>query len=160
MTIKIGDKIPSSQLQLMSDSGVSDVVTDEYFQGRRVALFCVPGAFTPTCSNSHLPGFVENSDAIRAKGIDTIACVSVNDAYVMDAWGKVQGVGEKVDMLADGSGVFSKALGVEVDFSGYGMGVRAKRYSMIVNNGIVETFNLDESGGLDLSSAEKLLDQA
>ena len=160
MTIKAGDKIPSTSLQTMSDSGPADVATDEYFKGKRVALFCVPGAFTPTCSEKHLPGFVNNADALKAKGIDAIACVSVNDVFVMDAWGKAQNVGDKLDMLADGNGIFTKALGVELDAAGFGMGMRAQRYSMIVDDGVVTKFNLDEGGGLELSSAEKLLEQA
>ncbi|MCH8197732.1 MAG: peroxiredoxin [Proteobacteria bacterium] len=159
MTIKVGDKIPSVTLQHMTADGVADITTDEIFQGKRVALFALPGAFTPTCSAKHLPGFVANAEAIKAKRVDTIACVSVNDAFVMNAWGEDQGAGGKVLMLADGSGKLAAALGVELDLADRGLGVRSRRYSMIVDGGVVETLNLEEAGGYEVSGAETLLGQ-
>jgi peroxiredoxin len=144
----------------MTDSGLAPVTTADLFDGKRVALFSVPGAFTPTCSNQHLPGFVANAAAIKAKGIDTIACMAVNDAFVMGAWGRAQNVGDNVRMLADGNATWTQALGLELDATGFGMGVRGKRFSVIVDDGIVTNINVDESGGLDVSSAETLLAQA
>ena len=157
MTIKVGDKIPSVTLQHMTADGIADISTDEIFGGKRVALFALPGAFTPTCSAKHLPGFVANAGAIKAKGVDTIACVSVNDAFVMNAWGENQGAGEKVLMLADGSAKLATVLGVELDLADRGMGVRSRRYSMIVDDGVVTTFNLEASGAYEVSDAETLL---
>ena len=157
MTIKVGDKIPSVTLQHMTADGIADISTDEIFGGKRVALFALPGAFTPTCSAKHLPGFVANAGAIKAKGVDTIACVSVNDAFVMNAWGENQGAGEEVLMLADGSAKLATALGVELDLADRGMGVRSRRYSMIVEDGVVTTFNLEASGAYEVSDAETLL---
>ena len=159
MTIKVGDKIPSVTLQRMTADGVSDITTDEIFAGKRVALFALPGAFTPTCSAKHLPGFVANAEAIKAKKVDTIACVSVNDAFVMNAWGEDQGAGGKVLMLADGSAKLAAALGVELDLADRGLGVRSRRYSMIVDGGVVKTLNLEEGGGYEVSGAETLLGQ-
>ena len=160
MTIKVGDKVPEGTLTEMTDSGPKPVTTADLFGGKRVALFSVPGAFTPTCSNQHLPGFVANAAAIKAKGIDTIACMAVNDAFVMGAWGRAQKVGDNVRMLADGNATWTQALGLELDATGFGMGVRGKRFSVIVDNGTVTHINVDESGGLDVSSAETLLAQA
>ncbi len=157
MTIKVGDKIPSVTLQHMTADGIANITTDEIFQGKRVALFALPGAFTPTCSAKHLPGFVANADSIKAKGVDTIACVSVNDAFVMNAWGEVQGAGEEVLMLADGSAKLATALGVELDLGERGMGVRSRRYSMIVDDGVVTTLNLEAPGAYEVSDAETLL---
>ena len=157
MTIKVGDKIPSVTLQHMTADGIADISTDEIFGGKRVALFALPGAFTPTCSAKHLPGFVANAGAIKAKGVDTIACVSVNDAFVMNAWGENQGAGEEVLMLADGSAKLATVLGVELDLADRGMGVRSRRYSMIVDDGVVTTFNLEASGAYEVSDAETLL---
>ena len=159
MTIKVGDKIPSVTLQHMTADGIADISTDEIFGGKRVALFALPGAFTPTCSAKHLPGFVANAGAIKAKGVDTIACVSVNDAFVMNAWGKDQGAGDKVLMLADGSAKLAAALGLDLDLVERGMGVRSRRYSMIVEDGVVKTLNLEEAGGYEVSDAETLLGQ-
>ncbi|MCH8092223.1 MAG: peroxiredoxin [Proteobacteria bacterium] len=159
MTIKVGDKIPSVTLQHMTADGVADITTDEIFQGKRVALFALPGAFTPTCSAKHLPGFVANADSIKAKSVDTIACVSVNDAFVMNAWGEGQGAGDKVLMLADGSAKLAAALGVELDLAERGLGVRSRRYSMIVEDGVVKTLNLEDAGGYEVSDAETLLGQ-
>ena len=159
MTIKVGDKLPSATLFEMTETGPSAVSTDDLLSGKKVVLFSVPGAFTPTCSNAHLPGFVQNADAIKAKGVDTIACVSVNDAFVMGAWGQAQDVGDNVTMLADGSGDLAKAMDVEFDLASHGLGVRAARYSMIVDDGKVTQFNLEEGGGFEVSSAEKILEQ-
>jgi glutaredoxin/glutathione-dependent peroxiredoxin len=157
MTIKVGDKIPSAKLHIMTEQGPKDVTTDEVFKGKRVVLFALPGAFTPTCSAKHLPGFVQNASAIRAKGIDTIACLSVNDAFVMGAWGKDQKVGDKVVMLADGNAEFTKALGLENDNSSYGMGLRSKRYAMVVDNGVVKALNVEKPGSFEVSSAEAVM---
>ena len=157
MTIQVGDKIPAGSLRKMTPEGPKEMSTDEIFKGKKVALFAVPGAFTPTCSNKHLPGFVEKSDAIKGKGIDTIACVSVNDAFVMGAWGQQQNCGDKVEMLADGSGDFTRALGLELDASKNGMGQRSKRYSMIVEDGVVKQLNLEQPGAFEVSSADYML---
>lgn len=159
MTIKVGDKIPSATLNTMTADGPGPVATDEFFAGRKVALFSVPGAFTPTCSAKHLPGFVENADSILGKGVDEIACMSVNDVFVMDAWGKNAGVDGKVTMLADGNALFAKALGLEMDASGFGMGLRSKRFSMIVEDGVVTELNLEDPGAFQVSSAEHMLAQ-
>ena len=159
MTIKVGDKIPSVTLQHMTADGIASITTDELFGGKRVALFALPGAFTPTCSAKHLPGFVANAEAIKAKGVDTIACLSVNDAFVMNAWGEDQGTDDKVLMLADGSAKLAAALGVELDLGDRGLGVRSRRYSMIVEDGVVKTLNLEEAGGYEVSDAETLLGQ-
>ena len=157
MTIKVGDKIPSVTLRHMSDTGIQSVTTDELFKGKKVVLFALPGAFTPTCSAKHLPGFVQHADAIKKKGVDTIACLSVNDAFVMDAWGKAQNVGENVLMLADGNADFSKAVGLTMDGTGYGMGTRASRYAMVVDNGVVKALNVEAPGAFEVSSAEAVI---
>ncbi len=158
--IKAGDKIPSAQLMHMSDAGPTPITTEDLFQGKNVALFAVPGAFTPTCSNQHLPGFIEKAEDLRAKGIDTIICLSVNDAFVMSAWGQAQGASGKVMMVADGNGDLTEKMGVAMDGSGFGMGKRSLRYSMIVRDGIVTQFNLEENpGGAAISGAENLLSQ-
>lgn len=156
MTIKAGDKIPSIELKTMTSDGPDGITTDDLFNGKKVILFGLPGAFTPTCSAKHVPGFVQHADAIKAKGIDTIACVSVNDAFVMGAWGKDQNVGDKVMMLADGSAEFTKAAGLELDLVARGMGVRCQRFSMIVDNGVVQSINIDD-GTFDKTSAEQAL---
>lgn len=157
MTISIGDKIPSATFTRMTAEGPQPVTTDEFFSGRKVVLFAVPGAFTPTCSAQHLPGFVQNADALRGKGVDAVACVATNDVFVMDAWAKDQSSGEKVEMLADGSGEFAKAMGLEFDLSGRGLGVRSMRYALVADDGVVTALHVDESGGLDKSSAESML---
>jgi glutaredoxin/glutathione-dependent peroxiredoxin len=157
MTIKVGDKIPSATLMEMKDGKPTPVKTDDFFAGRKVALFALPGAFTPTCSAKHVPGFVNNHDALKAKGVDAIACVSVNDAFVMGAWGKDQQAGDKVHMLADGNGDFTRAVGLEMDGTKFGMGKRSQRYSMIVDNGVVKSVNVEEPGAFDVSSAEFLM---
>ena len=159
MTIKIGDRLPDTKLVKVTDAGPDQVDTASYFAGRRVALFSVPGAFTPTCSAKHLPGFVEKADALKAKGIDEIACTAVNDAFVMAAWGKSAGVDGKVTMLADGNGDFAKAIGLEMDGSRFGMGLRAQRYSMVVNDGIVEQLNVEAPGEFKVSAADYMLGQ-
>lgn len=158
MTIRVGDRMPSGTLHRMTGDGPAGVDTDELFGGRKVVLFSVPGAFTPTCSARHLPGFVRNAAALRAKGVDTIACMAVNDAYVMDAWGKQQDVGEDVLMLADGSADYSKALGLELDLSGVAFGMRGKRFSLLVEDGVVRQVNVDEDG-FSSTSAETMLEQ-
>ena len=155
--IKVGDKIPSIKLKTKTADGVKDITTDDLFKGKKVALFALPGAFTPTCSAKHLPGYVEHADAIRSKGVDTIACLSVNDAFVMDAWGKDQKVGDKVLMLADGSADFARAVGLELDLVANGMGVRIKRFSMLVDDGVVKTLNVEKPGAFEVSSAEYVL---
>ena len=159
MTISIGDTIPSTTLIRMTDSGPEPVQSEDYFKGRRVALFSVPGAFTPTCSARHLPGFVERADDLRAAGIDEIACTAVNDAFVLGAWGKAHEVGDKVTMLADGNGQFVKALGLEMDGSKFGMGPRGQRFAMIVNDGRVERLDVEEGGEFRVSSADHMLEQ-
>jgi peroxiredoxin len=157
MTIKVGDKIPSVKLKQMTPEGMKDVQTDEFFKGKKVVLFALPGAFTPTCSAKHLPGFVEKANELRAKGVDTIACLSVNDAFVMNAWGKEQKVEGKVQMLADGNGDFTRAVGLELDGSGYGLGKRSQRYAMLVDDGTVKLLNVEKPGAFEVSSAETVL---
>jgi peroxiredoxin len=147
------------KLKTMTKDGIKDLTTDELFKGKKVAIFGLPGAFTPTCSAKHLPGFVTHFDALKAKGVDTVACVSVNDAFVMDAWGKAQNVGDKVLMLADGNADLTKALGIEMDGTGYGMGLRMKRFSMYVVDGTVKSFNLEKPGAFEVSNAETMLGQ-
>lgn len=157
MTIQVGSRIPSATLTQMGADGPQPVSTDDYFKGRKVVLFAVPGAFTPTCSAQHLPGFTANADALRGKGVDAIACIATNDVFVMDAWGKAQSAGGKVDMLADGSGEFTKAMGLEFDLSARGLGVRSQRYALVADDGVVTGLHVDEGGGLDKSSAESIL---
>ena len=159
MTISNGDTIPTVNIAVMGDSGPEGLTTDDLFKGKKVVLFGVPGAFTPTCSAQHLPGFINNADAIKAKGVDTIACISVNDPFVMGAWGKDQSAGEAVVMVADGSAEFAKATGLEFDLGAKGLGLRNQRYSMIVEDGVVKNMNLDEPGNFEVSSAEKILEQ-
>jgi glutaredoxin/glutathione-dependent peroxiredoxin len=156
MTISIGDKLPSVNLVKVTGDGPDKVSTDEFFAGRTVALFAVPGAFTPTCSAKHLPGFVEKHDALKAKGVDEIACVSVNDAFVMDAWSR-SAYADGVTMLADGNGDFAQAVGLEMDGSAFGLGKRSQRYSMLVEDGVVKQLNVEAPGEFKVSSAEHLL---
>ena len=158
MTIKVGDAIPDVQLSLATPDGPIPVKTGDYFKGKRVALFAVPGAYTPTCSAKHLPSYVEKAGNLKAKGIDEIVGTSVNDAFVLGAWNKDQG-SDDITMLADGNGEFAKALGLEMDVSTYGMGQRSQRYSMIVNDGVVEQVNVEAPGEYQASSAETLLGQ-
>ena len=157
MTIAVGDKIPSVTVQRKTADGIDQVSTDDFFSGRKVVLFAVPGAFTPTCSQKHLPGFVANADAIKAKGVDEIACVSVNDAFVMDAWGASHGTEGKVTMLADGSAKLAQALGLDLDLVERGLGTRSQRYAMVVDDGTVTLLNVEESGQFEASNAETIL---
>ncbi|NNL11842.1 MAG: peroxiredoxin [Pseudomonadales bacterium] len=157
MAIKIGDTIPGCTLHTMGSDGPQPITTDEIFNGKKVVLFAVPGAFTPGCSNTHVPGFVVNADKIKAKGVDTIACLSVNYAFVMGAWGKAQNADELL-MLADGNADFTAKLGLELDASGFGMGKRSQRYAMIVENGKVTTLNVEPGTGVEESTAEKILE--
>ncbi len=159
MTIAIGDKIPTVGFVQPTDGGPNGVSSDDFFKGKRVALFSVPGAFTPTCSAKHLPGFVEKASELKAKGIDEIACTAVNDAFVMGAWGKSAGVEGKVTMLADGNGAFAQAVGLEMDGSGFGMGKRGQRFSMVVNDGVVEQLNVEAPGEFRVSAADYMLEQ-
>jgi glutaredoxin/glutathione-dependent peroxiredoxin len=159
MTIKTGDRMPDGQFGLMGTNGPGSITTDELFAGKKVVLFAVPGAFTPTCSVKHLPGFVDQAAAIKAKGVDTIACLSVNDVFVMSAWGKSASADGAVMMLADGNGDYTKALGLELDASGFGMGTRAQRFSAIVDDGVLTHLNIEPAGEFGLSSAETILSQ-
>jgi len=159
MTIKVGDKLPSVTLTQATAEGPRPVTTDEFFAGRKVALFAVPGAFTPTCSAKHLPGFKQLAGDIKGKGVDVIACVSVNDAFVMRAWSEDQAVGEDIVILADGGAAFTQALGLEFDASKFGMGVRSQRYSMIVEDGVVKELNVEQPGEFKVSAADYLLAQ-
>lgn len=159
MTIKVGDRLPQASFMTMGESGPQPLTADEVFKGRRVALFAVPGAFTPTCSARHLPGFKARAGELKAKGVDAIACVSVNDVFVMGAWGENQDVGEDVLMLADGNGDFTRAIGLELDGSRFGMGARSQRYSMVVNDAVVESLNVEEGGDFKVSSADYMLAQ-
>jgi peroxiredoxin len=159
MTINVGDSIPAMTLIKATADGPAPLATADLFGGRTVALFSVPGAFTPTCSARHLPGYVDNADAMKGKGVDEIACVSVNDAFVMNAWGKSAGAGDHVTMIADGNGDFSKALGLTFDGSAFGMGVRGQRFSMIVKDGVVTELNIEPPGAFGVSSAEHLMGQ-
>lgn len=159
MTIKVGDRIPSMTLVKATSDGPQPVQTDDYFAGRRIALFSVPGAFTPTCSARHLPGFVERAEELRAKGVDEIACTAVNDAFVLAAWAKSAGAEDKVTMLADGNGDFAEALGLTMDGSKFGLGKRGSRWSAIVEDGVVKELNVEEPGAFSVSSAEFLAGQ-
>jgi peroxiredoxin len=159
MTIKAGDRVPTATLKQMTKDGPANITTDELFKGKTVVLFSVPGAFTPTCHAKHLPGFVQNLDKLKAKGIDTVACLAVNDVFVMDAWGKASGVGEKILMLADGNADFTRKLGLELDASGFGMGTRGKRFAMVVKDGVVTALNVENAGEFRVSTAEYVLGQ-
>lgn len=156
MTIAVGDRIPEATLQVMGENGPTGITTSEIFSGKKVVLFAVPGAFTPGCSMTHLPGYVVNADKIREAGVDTIACLSVNDAFVMDAWGKAQNA-EHILMLADGNGDFTSTIGLDLDGRGFGMGTRSQRYAMIVDDGVVSQLNVEEGPGVDVSAAETIL---
>lgn len=159
MTIAKGDKIPAVTFVKMTENGPDQVDSESFFKGRKVALFSVPGAFTPTCSAKHLPGFVDKAAELKAKGVDEIACTAVNDAFVMGAWGKSANADGSVTMLADGNGAFAKAVGLEMDGSKFGMGTRGQRFSMIVNDGVVEELNVEGPGEFKVSSAEHMLGQ-
>lgn len=158
MTIKVGDRIPGVTLYRMGANGPEPVPTGDYFKGRKVVVFGLPGAFTPTCSAKHVPGYLKHAGDFAAKGVDTIACISVNDAFVMGAWGKDQGVGDKIDMLADGSADFAKAAGLVLDLTERGLGIRSQRYAMVVDDGVVKTISVEEGGVFEVSAAEKMLD--
>jgi peroxiredoxin len=156
MTIKIGDAIPACTLKHMQGDGPADITTEQIFGGKKVALFAVPGAFTPGCSLAHLPGYVVNADKLKAAGIDTIVCLSVNDAFVMGAWGKAQNA-DDILMLADGNAEFTRLLGLELDASGFGMGTRSRRYSLLADNGNIVQLNIEPGGDIDVSGAEHML---
>ena len=157
MTIKVGDKVPAATFRHLTSEGPKEVTTDELFSGKKVALFAVPGAFTPTCSLRHLPSYVDKAAALKAKGVDTIACVAVNDAFVMGAWGKDQNAGDKVMMLADGSGDFTRAIDLELDATRIGLGKRSQRYSMLVDNGVVKALHVEAPGKFEVSDADTML---
>lgn len=157
MTIQAGEKMPSGALGIMTDSGPGGISTDDLFSGKKVVLISVPGAFTPTCSMNHLPGFVDHAEEILAKGVDTIACMAVNDIFVMDAWGKDRGVGDTVMMLADGNGEYAQALGLELDASGFGMGMRGQRFALIVDDGVAKHVAVEAPGQFEVSKAETIL---
>jgi peroxiredoxin len=159
MTIKVGDKVPQGKFSVMGANGPEPLASDALFGGKKVVLFAVPGAFTPTCSAKHLPGYVELAARIRALGVDAIACLAVNDVFVMSAWGKAGNVGDKIVMLADGNGDYTRALGLELDATGFGMGRRSKRFSMIVDDGVVRQLNVEPPGQFGVSSAESALAQ-
>ena len=157
MTIKVGDKVPAVNFRVLTAEGPKELTSDELFKGKKVAFFAVPGAFTPTCSQRHLPGYVEKAAALKAKGVDTIACVSVNDAFVMGAWGKDQKTEGKVTMLADGSGDFTRAVELELDATRNGLGKRSQRYSMLVDNGVVKALHIEAPGKFEVSDADTML---
>ena len=158
MTIKVGDSIPAATVRRMGADGPEAIAAEDYFKGRKVVMFGLPGAFTPTCSAKHVPGFLRHADAFRAKGVDAIACISVNDAFVMNAWGKDQGVGDRIDMLADGAAELTRALGLDMDLTERGMGIRSQRYAMVVDNGTVSALAVEEGPVFEVSSAEKMLE--
>ena len=158
MAIKVGEKIPSVKVKVIGPDGQQDATTDELFTGKKAELFAVPGAFTPTCSAKHLPGFIENAAAIKAKGVDAVYCLSVNDAFVMDAWGKDRGAGDAVTLVADGSADLTKALGLEMDGSSFGMGTRSQRYAAVVEDGVVTHLGLEAPMKFEVSSAEAILE--
>src|SRR2546423_2632084 len=158
MAIQVGDRLPNATFMTMTAEGPKPQTTDDIFKGKKVVLFAVPGAFTPTCTKNHLPGFLKNADAIKAKGIDAILVTAVNDVFVMDAWKKNSGAEGKIEFLADGNGDFAKALGLSLDASGNGLGTRSKRYCMVVDNGVVRTLNIEDAPGkAELSGADNLL---
>lgn len=156
--IKVGDTIPHAKLTAATSDGPKEVSTDEVFGGKKVVLFAVPGAFTPTCSAKHLPGYLQNLDALKAKGVDTVACIAVNDPFVMGAWAKDQDVGDRVMMLADGSATFTKMLGLELDLTARGLGIRSQRYAMVVEDGKLTSLNVEPPGGFEVSKAETVLE--
>ena len=156
MAIQVGDKVPACTMKTMGAEGPADISTDDIFAGKKVLLFAVPGAFTPGCSMTHLPGYVVNADKIKAAGVDTIVCMAVNDAFVMDAWGKAQNADELL-MLADGNGEFTAALGLELDGSGFGLGHRSQRFAMLVDDGTITHLNVEPGAGVDVSSAETIM---
>ncbi|MEM8982319.1 MAG: peroxiredoxin [Pseudomonadota bacterium] len=158
MAISAGERMPDGTFGTMTSEGPGQLSAAELFAGKKVVLFSVPGAFTPTCSNNHLPGYVEHAAALQAKGVDTIACTAVNDAFVMGAWGKERGVGDEVLMLADGNGDYVKALGLELDASGFGMGIRGQRFAIVVDDGVATHVHVEEGGEFRVSAAEAILE--
>jgi peroxiredoxin len=159
MAIKAGERMPAGTLKRMTKEGPKDLSSDELFKGKVVVMFSVPGAFTPTCDAKHLPGFVQLADQIRARGVDTIACMAVNDVFVMNAWGKASGVGDRILMLADGNGEYARALGLELDAKGYGMGTRGQRFAIIARDGVASHVNVEAPGQFKVSAAEYVLGQ-
>ena len=159
MTIKAGEKMPAGKFKTMGPNGPQDLTTEQLFSGKRVVLFSVPGAFTPTCNAKHLPGYVNTAGQLKAKGIDAIACMAVNDVFVMNAWGKAANVGEAVMMLADGNGEYARALGLELDARGFGMGMRGQRFAIVVDNGVAKQVNVEAAGEFKVSAAEFVLGQ-
>ncbi|PSC04645.1 peroxiredoxin [Alsobacter soli] len=160
MSIAVGDTLPQATFRVMTENGPAAKTTDDIFKGRKVVLFAVPGAFTPTCHRNHLPGFLEKADEIKAKGVDAIAVTGVNDVFVMDAWAKSTGANGKIEFLSDGNGDFAKALGLALDGSGFGLGTRSQRYSMLVDDGVVRSLNVEDTPSkADVSGAENLLKQ-
>ena len=159
MTIKVGDRIPSVKLKQLGESGMQEVSTDDLFKGKKVVLFSVPGAFTPTCSAKHLPGFVEKAGDFKAKGVDEIVCIAVNDPFVMKAWGTSGNAAGKVNMLPDGNGDLTRALGLEMDGSGHGLGKRGQRFAMVIEDGVVKNLQVEKPGAFEVSSAENMLGQ-
>jgi glutaredoxin/glutathione-dependent peroxiredoxin len=157
MAIKAGERMPQGALKRMTKDGPKDITTDELFKGKLVVLFSVPGAFTPTCDARHLPGFVQLADQIRAKGVDTLACMAVNDVFVMNAWGKASGVGDKIMMLADGNGEYARALGLELDASKFGMGQRGQRFAIVARDGVATHVEVEAPGQFKVSAAEHIL---
>lgn len=158
MAIAVGDKLPEATFKVRTPEGLKDMTTGELTAGKKVVLFAVPGAFTPTCHAKHVPSYLEHLDALTAKGIDTVACVAVNDAFVLDAWAKQAGADGKITMLSDGNGTFTKAIGLDFDGSGFGLGTRSKRYAMVVDNGVVAALHVEESPGvMEVSGADKVL---
>lgn len=158
MTIAVGDKMPSGAFGIMTESGPGAISTDALFSGKKVVLISVPGAFTPTCSMNHLPGFVDQFEALKGKNVDTVACMAVNDVFVMDAWGKDRGVGDNILMLADGNGEYAEALGLEMDATGFGMGMRGKRFAVIVDDGVATHVAVEAPGQFEVSKAEAILE--
>lgn len=159
MSVKVGDRMPEGKFKVMGENGPKDLSTDELFRGKRVVLFSVPGAFTPTCDAKHLPGYVGQAEKLRGKGVDTIACMAVNDVFVMNAWGKASGCAGKVLMLADGNGDYARALGLTLDARGFGMGSRSQRFALLVEDGTVKQAHIEEPGQFKVSSAERVLEQ-
>ena len=157
MAIGVGDTVPSMKLMQAAAEGPSEISSEEVFKGKKVVMFAVPGAFTPTCSAKHLPGFLQNVDALKARGVDSVVCLAVNDAFVMAAWAKDQGVDGRITMLADGSGQFTKAVGLELDLTGRGLGVRSQRFALVADNGTVTHLAVEPPGGFDVSRAESIL---
>ena len=158
MTIAVGDKLPDATFKVRTPDGLKDVTTQELTAGKKVVLFAVPGAFTPTCHAKHVPSYLEHLDALKAKGVAEVACVAVNDAFVLDAWAKATGADGKLTLLSDGNGTFTKAIGLDFDGSGFGLGIRSKRYAMLVDNGVVKTLNIEESPGvMEVSGADRML---